>query len=574
MTHLRASYALVYSLFGHDSKRIVDPDYLRKVIKARMSLLPDSGSRSSSPSASARKKGYKSGIDGEACRRRREEDLIGIRKDKREETLLNKRRETKTPQPRGGSLWPFIPSMVKELRSLYPHHKPLITAHFKNLFTIGEIGPIDEILTQGVLPRFVHLLSMNDAPNVQLEVLQFLNNFASRSSLHTTVIVQLGLLPTFVNLLNFSSSKDIREEIVFALLIIAGESPDYRDLVLDHGALLPLLAQFELDSTLIMPSLATCCLCCLVRGRPPVNFEKVKPALPVLEQLIYSIDEEIVAEACWALSYLSDSSDNIQAIIEQGLCPKLVELLLYYSALSSLTYPSDAVIEPALQAIGNIVYAGKHVIDNQLLPFLHQLLTHKHKNSIFKDACWTISNITAGNRAEIQAVIDSNIIPPLVQIFLHAELDIKKEVAWVIFRVTSKGSRDNIRYLVDQGCINVLCELLTCPDPKVVSICLEGLENILEVGEADKEMGQHDRVNIFSQRVDECEGWDKIVNLQTHNNNEIYEKAAGIVEKFWPENDNCLDKYAFHGVMSVQSSMEKRLAIMIRQLEAPTRIFG
>lgn len=50
--------------------------------------------------------------------------------------------------------------------------------------------------------------------------------------------------------------------------------------------------------------------------------------LPVLRQLIISQDEEILMDSCWALSYLSDgSNDNIQAVIETGVCDQLVELL-------------------------------------------------------------------------------------------------------------------------------------------------------------------------------------------------------------------------------------------------------
>ena len=42
------------------------------------------------------------------------------------------------------------------------------------------------------------------------------------------------------------------------------------------------------------------------------------------------------------------------------------------------------------------------VIDHQALPCLLNLLTTNHKKSIKKEACWTISNITAGNREQIQ----------------------------------------------------------------------------------------------------------------------------------------------------------------------------
>jgi len=56
----------------------------------------------------------------------------------------------------------------------------------------------------------------------------------------------------------------------------------------------------------------------------------VRPALPSLERLISTNDdEEVLTDACWAFSYLSDGTyDNIQALIEAGVCGRLVELLL------------------------------------------------------------------------------------------------------------------------------------------------------------------------------------------------------------------------------------------------------
>lgn len=88
-----------------------------------------------------------------------------------------------------------------------------------------------------------------------------------------------------------------------------------------------------------------------------------------------------------------------------------------------------------------------------------------------------------------------------------------------------------------QGCIKPLCDLLICPDPRIVTVCLEGLENILKIGEADKENGQNGGINIYAQMIDDCEGLDKIENLQSHDNNEIYEKAVKILEKYWVEED-------------------------------------
>jgi hypothetical protein len=42
------------------------------------------------------------------------------------------------------------------------------------------------------------------------------------------------------------------------------------------------------------------------------------------------------------------------------------------------------------------------IIQHQALPCLLTLLNNNYKKSIKKEACWTISNITAGNKEQIQ----------------------------------------------------------------------------------------------------------------------------------------------------------------------------
>ena len=91
---------------------------------------------------------------------------------------------------------------------------------------------------------------------------------------------------------------------------------------------------------------------------------------------------------------------------------------------------------------------------------------------------------------------------------------------------------------MSQGCIRPLCDLLICPDPRIVTVCLEGLENILKVGEAEKNIGKTGDVNLYAQLIDDADGLDKIENLQSHDNNEIYEKAVKILETYWIDDDD------------------------------------
>lgn len=72
------------------------------------------------------------------------------------------------------------------------------------------------------------------------------------------------------------------------------------------------------------------------------------------------------------------------------------------------------------------------------------------KESIKKESCWTVSNITAGNREQIQAVLETNIFPLLIDILRQGDFKTRKEAAWAITNATSSGTAEQIKYLVKQ----------------------------------------------------------------------------------------------------------------------------
>lgn len=495
----------------------------------------------------------KKGVDADDARRKRADVTVELRKKTRDEQVMKRRMkesgETTTKENTAnvnsantGALQTpdkklttadiqdklkNLPTLVAQLHSADAAvHLPAVT-EFRRLLSIEKNPPIQQVIDTGIVPRLVQMLTFVQNETVQFEAAWTLTNIASGTTAHTQNIIDNNAVQMFIHLLQ-SPSADVREQAVWALGNIAGDSPKFRDTVLGNGIVGPLLTVFNPDSKLSMIRNATWTLSNLCRGKPQPNFEAVYPILPTLARLVQMEDVEILTDACWALSYLSDdtsaSNNKIQAVIDSGVVPCIVRSLMHHHT---------SVQVPALRCIGNIVTGNDHqtatVLSQKPFGSLLGLLNHRKKN-IRKEACWTISNITAGSSEQIQTIIDANLIQPMVSLLKDAEFDIQKEAAWAISNATSGGNAKQMRFLVTQGAIPALCELFNCNDAKIVMVAMEGVENILKVGKKDEAKTGS---NAFADFVEECGGLDSLENLQQHENEEIYEKAVKLLKEFF-----------------------------------------
>ncbi|XP_063590566.1 importin subunit alpha-1-like [Penaeus indicus] len=256
--------------------------------------------------------------------------------------------------------------------------------------------------------------------------------------------------------------------------------------------------------------------------------EQLKESIATLKVLVNYRDEEVNVDALWALSYLSEQGDEeIEGVLREDLLPVIVR---------HLGSDRSQMIVPALRASGNIVSGNDLQTEAALaagvLPLYKQLLRNTRRN-IRKETAWALSNVTAGTRGQIQQVVDEDLLLDLVidqgcitffnnLIFVryqahHAETGItlirvnvgmlllrlrivkmeyrqdfiraeggtrttyKRKRTWALSNLTSGGTPSQIEALVAAGGVEALVTVLGVFETSVVTVALEGLDNILAV---------------------------------------------------------------------------------------------
>jgi len=430
-----------------------------------------------------------------------------------------------------------IPELCKLLFQGNDVEKQDATKRIRQLLSIQENPPIQEVINAGVVPQLIDLLKREDIPEIQFESAWALTNIASGNQDQTRIVIEQGAIPIFVALLRSPSDK-VREQAIWGLGNISGDSAKTRDLVLEARALEPIIGLVSQAESLELLRNATWTISNLCRGKPPPPLQLVYPCLQVLQKLVYSHDNDVIIDAFWALSYFCDGDnpkDRVDAIISVGVCRRAVELL------ESANY---LVVIPALRLVGNICTGTNEqtdfILECDVLSRLNKLLEHPRKN-IRKETCWTFSNITAGYSKQIEKVISEGSIERLVHMWhmTGTEPEIKQEITWALRNALATSEPTQLGYIVEKGVLNVLCGMVTpqqMTSPRILLVAVEGLLQIFDRWQKDT-AGPMEQLNIMTEKCQQLglvENLYQVTSLPPNKHNEeLITKAQNLLDQYF-----------------------------------------
>ncbi|XP_068621894.1 importin subunit alpha-1-like [Battus philenor] len=463
-------------------------------------------------------------------RRKRAELSVSLRKQARDEQLLKRRAmspEATDEIQKDIELTTNPEEIVQGLKSSNLQVQIKCARSARRILSQEKNPPITMMVTAGVIKPLVQALDRDDCQDLQFEAAWAITNIASGSHDHTMSVVDGGAIPKLVYLLGRGGI--VGEQSAWALGNIAGDGAMTRDAVLTAGALPALLPLLTPTTTTSQLRTAVWTYSNFCRNKNPlVKFEMVAPALTYVSELLTVSDQDVLADACWALSYLTDGpNERIEAV---QITPQLLKRLT-----KLLDHKSPAVKTPALRAIGNMLTGSDEQTDRCLdagcLDYLATLL-RCGKFSLVKEAAWAVSNVLAGTQPQIQRAVDMGILAHLLQVLSCEDIKCQKEAAWAITNLLLGGTPSQLDALMSLGFLEPYCALLGSPDQRAITVVLDGINNLMQ---AAAKYGQLEPMCI---KLEEIGALDRIEVLQEHENEQIYKKCLHLLDAYFADQDD------------------------------------
>lgn len=378
------------------------------------------------------------------------------------------------------------------------------TALRQFLNTGCESGP-PQVAALGVLPRLVELLqtSSTDLIQLQYDIALALTNVAAGTHECTAQVVAAGAVPCLITLLR-SPNELVRGQAAWALGNVAGDSCEFRDLVISMDAV-PLLIDCFSDDPLSVSDLvrsASWTLSNCFRGTPSPPLALAQTALEAAKRLIRSEDVEVVADTCWLLAHLC-GGDHAQAVIDSGLVPLLHSLVSDHRLTS----------QPAILCIKSIVtieIAAQKIPDLNLLHSLAQEIDSEGGGKINLSAtCELMAVITGGNHAQIQAVFNCGIVPSLMSLLESSPSYVKPSACLALTNILKGGTSKQISELTERGIFAMLIDTWLKSNSDTATLAFDAIDAVFR--RADERLlgalGEHTRY-LFLAHIGACERFD------------------------------------------------------------------
>jgi importin subunit alpha-1 len=220
-----------------------------------------------------------------------------------------------------------LDSYVNQFKSEDIQHQYIGLVGIRKILSLANDPPIQEVIDRGLVYDFIKYLE-HTLPEFQFEALWCLTNIASGTSEHTNSIINKGGIQKIIALIDHPVTE-IQEQAIWAIGNIAGDSVKVRDRVIQFGGLEKVIKYLNTGERETLVKQCVWSISNFCRSKPAPDYDFIKPCIDKVIGALYKYDDnEFIVDACWILSYLTESyKKSIKKIIDTNALPKILSFL-------------------------------------------------------------------------------------------------------------------------------------------------------------------------------------------------------------------------------------------------------
>ncbi len=376
-----------------------------------------------------------------------------------------------------------------------------------------------KISSLGVIDIVHEYLNRSESLELQIVLLHTTNYYIRRMIESDHKPITSKLIPTYVKLLE-SNNDNICFHVLEAFYLMIYDCDECYNKSLENGLLMPLLQLLKPNKSLALIAIIAKLITIIAIPKnflPPIDI--VKQLIPAVNKLIDQTDNNIILNMISIMRNLSNTCYNYSEykdiIFDSGINEKFVQLLVH---------DNKRVQQEAIFVLANTFKqfeSSKQLSGDALDLNVYLQLSDMLKSDRFDlriSSIFVLRIISYKNEANVQYIIDAQLIPLLADILKSDIYDIQKHAITIIFNIISESTEEQclniLSYIYSNGVINSLCNFISSSHDEYICIIILCILQKLLIN-----CKEH-RTQIFDEIV-ACGGLEKIQKLRHHENEDL-----------------------------------------------------
>ncbi|KAJ5067889.1 importin alpha [Anaeramoeba ignava] len=490
-----------------------------------------------------RKQKFKKTIDFDAVKDKRVQIGSTLSKNKKEDFMLEKRMKKKQGKQETVSKInfqseEFQKQLEKKIR-LIPIYSKLIfgtdlkkrlenLGKIRKLLSIPENPPFEQVIQTGIIKELITIID-NSNEDIQFEIVWIICNISSGTIQQTQYLIDNNIENLLIKYLK-SPNKKIRKLCSLALNNI------YIDFQRHSSKQEVLKTLLEIFPTIKPHSLEfhtfVLLTSSLIRGKSLVNSDQASQILSLLVNNLKQNYKELKRDILWCLlDLIRNENMNKDLIQKSGLHLKLMNIITKLQQKIDVNPREKIGYEIIIICLNqiSIIFSMDEGISDEIMelknlePFKNILVWKRRKAT---EGIIKILSNSSLNENSIQKYLDGKILINLLELEMDSSNEIRILIFSFLIKMIKNANSNQMSEIFSTNFFKKITSLIEIDNTESILTILNLIEEILKKENSVKN-------SPMIERMEEANLIEKIEQLQTHPNEEIYQKTFSILETFF-----------------------------------------